>query len=277
MKALRLIPLFLLFACDGKQQIVNTGSEEIEGNGNVVEKERSVESFHGIDSGGEADVRIIPGNEEKVMVKADENLLSHLRTETKRGILHIEHEPDFTDYDELLVTVTVDGLDEITASGTGDLSIAGVLKSEELSMTLSGTGNIKGRIDASRFEGDLSGTGTLRLKGSSKKIRFDGSGTGDLIWKGIQADKAAFDISGTGDVEVKGGSSELSLQSSGTGDFKGSSFKCAQVIADLSGSGDAEVHAEERIEVDLSGSGDVEVSGDPKKKEYHNSGSGEIE
>lgn len=278
MKAQYFLPFLFLMSCS-PNDLINIGGngQKIEGNGNVTQEERSVGSFQGIDNASEADLLVIPGEEEEVKVKADKNLLSHLKTKTKNETLYIQHEPDFTNYKKLVVIVTVDDLHELEASGTGDIKIQDELKEDKLSMSLSGTGNIEGKIDAGKFRGDISGTGNLSLEGPSQDLRLKSSGTGDLSWKKAQAEKAEFDISGTGDVQIRGECGQMTITSSGTGDFEGSAFSCENVRVDLSGSGDVDVHAQKSIEVKLSGSGDVEVSGDPNEKTYRKSGSGDIE
>jgi len=53
----------------------------VDGNGNVVTEERSVSSFEKVKGSAGIDVYLTEGNENKIVVEADENLLELIETD----------------------------------------------------------------------------------------------------------------------------------------------------------------------------------------------------
>jgi len=77
--------VFTSMACDGSAFM-----QRITGSGKLVKQQRAVTDFHGIEAGGAIEVIVTAQQEYNVEVEADDNVISHVLTNVKGGVLHIE-------------------------------------------------------------------------------------------------------------------------------------------------------------------------------------------
>jgi hypothetical protein len=218
--------------------------KKIKGNGNVVTIERSTEEYDAISVAGWFDVILVEGQEGKLSIKGEENLLEYIKTEVKEGKLVIKTEKGYNLQPSswkkdggIYVTVPVESINEVSLSGSGD--IVG-----------------KKTITASEFSTSMSGSGDITLDLQSKSIT------------------AA--MSGSGDINLSGSTELFDVQISGSGDIKAYDLIADTVDARISGSADIQVTANELLIARVSGSGDIHYRGDPKKIDSKSSGSGDI-
>ena len=61
----------------------------VNGNKKVVKTERNIKGFNGVRVSSGIDVYLSQGNDEKVIVEADENLHEYILTELRDGIIHV--------------------------------------------------------------------------------------------------------------------------------------------------------------------------------------------
>ena len=66
---------------------LNSCINTIDGNGKVTKEQRAVSSFNKIDISGSYEVLINQGDEERLELEVDENLLEYIETETKNNTL----------------------------------------------------------------------------------------------------------------------------------------------------------------------------------------------
>lgn len=222
---------FLLSSCD-----LNVNS--IAGNGNVVTETRPVPEFHAVKSSGSIDVEIRPSEAFSVEVQNDENLLKYVATKVNNGVLEIFYEKGSYSNDHVKVFVSAPSLDEISSSGSADISIDGTLEnSREISIRVAGSGDVKGRVDAPSVKAFSSGSGDISLSGKTKDFLCEIKGSGDAKCGGLKSENAEVSVKGSADVHVF-----------------------------------ASVH----LKVNISGSGDVYYSGNPQNPAIKINGSGEV-
>ena len=168
------------------------------GNRNVISQERNVEGFNGIKFEGVGNVNIYPGEDYRVTVKTDSNLMDRVLTSVSGNILQISQKSGPFNPTELTINVYMPDLKNITISGTGNIKVFNG-SSSELNITLSGTGN----IDAQNFQVDditinHSGTGNLKIW-AVKTLNGTLSGTGNILYKGNPTNNVK--ITGTGNIK----------------------------------------------------------------------------
>jgi hypothetical protein len=195
---------------------VNTNS--ITGNKIVVKQDRPVTSFHGLKVSGGIDVELSQGNELKLQVEADENLLALIRTEVKDGILNIYHEDNIRNAKTMKIHLTFQKLDAITASGGCDIESKQKLSFTKLKADLSGGCDIKLECKADNLVCILSGGCDAELKGEAEICSFDVSGGCDVKASEFYLKKCMVDASGGSDVEVNV-KNELTMEASGASDI----------------------------------------------------------
>lgn len=224
--------------------IAVTNAQKIKGNGNVVTIERSTDDYDAIAVSGWFNVILVDGQEGKLSIKGEENLLEYIKTEVKEGKLVIKVKKGYNLQPSswkkdggIYVTVPVESVNEVTLSGSGD--IVG-----------------KKTISASEFSTNMSGSGDITLDVESKTVSASMSGSGDI------------NLSGTTEV--------FDVQISGSGDIEAYDLIADTVDASISGSADIKVTANKMLKARVSGSGDIHYRGDATKLDTKSSGSGDI-
>lgn len=224
--------------------IAVTNAQKIKGNGNIVTIERSTDDYDAIAVSGWFNVILVDGQEGKLSIEGEENLLEYIKTEVKEGKLVIKVKKGYNLQPSswkkdggIYVTVPVESVNEVTLSGSGD--IVG-----------------KKTISTSEFSTNMSGSGDITLDVESKTVSASMSGSGDI------------NLSGTTEV--------FDVQISGSGDIEAYDLIADTVDASISGSADIKVTANKMLKARVSGSGDIHYRGDATKLDTKSSGSGDI-
>jgi hypothetical protein len=212
----------------------------ISGNGNVREENRDIRDFNTVKTSGSIDVEIKSGDSYVLSVENDENLLPYIVTEVNNGVLNIHYKSGTNiSNDHAKVFVTAPSLNKIITSGSGDITVNGIIKNaNQIEFSLSGSGGIDAQVDAPSVKVIGSGSGNIKLSGRTKDFDCKVRGSGDVNCSGLQSENTTITISG---------------------------------------SGDAHVFASVSLKARTSGSGDIYYSGNPASPEIHTSGSGTVQ
>jgi len=176
----------------------------INGNGNIRTEKRNTGNFKSVKTSGSIDVEINSGDTYAVSAEDDDNLLPYMVTEVNDGTLDIHYRNNTSiNNDHAKVYVTAPSLDRVIVSGSADVNIRDVLKnSQNIEMSISGSGNIKGALDAPAVSVDINGSGDVTLKGRTKDFDGNISGSGDINCGALQSENATVKVSGSGNVHV---------------------------------------------------------------------------
>jgi hypothetical protein len=188
-------------------------------------------SFSSIRISGGIDVYLTQGNDEAVAVSASkEKYRDFIKTEVQGGELHISYKnPDGIGIyingsaKNLRVYVSFKALDKITASGSSDVFVTGVLDVPVLSLTMSGASDFKGEIKVSSLKVDLSGASDAKISGSATDAYIEASGASDAKCYDLVTDNCKVSASGASDINITV-NKELNVTASGASDvfYKGS-------------------------------------------------------
>ncbi|MDG1477924.1 MAG: DUF2807 domain-containing protein [Vicingaceae bacterium] len=215
---LGLVVAFTLNSC------INT----IDGNGTVTNETRSVSTFNKIDISGGFEVLLNQGNEEKIEIEADENLLELIETQVKGNTLYISSEKPIGESETLKIYITIVDVDHIDASGAIQLTNKGVYKTDNITIIVSGASDIDLDINTRILNMSMSGASETTLSGKASNF-------------GVK-------ISGAGDLDAK-------------------NLKTRNTFIDISGAGNAIVYAKKTLKIEVSGAGSVKYKGNPKIEE----------
>jgi hypothetical protein len=230
---------YLVFLFIGLTAGVFTGCEYaigIEGDGNVVAKERKVTPFDQIDVSGAFTVVLKQGEREAVTVEADENLHEIIIVKVVGGTLLIDSEQNIRQAKKREVQVTFTELDRVEISGAVTLKNESMLELKNLMIEGRGASTIDMQVAAGRLDCKFSGASTVNLTGHAEHFSVELSGASDLN---------TFDLD------------------------------AANVHLVVRGAGDARIAASEYLNVSISGAGSVIYQGDPQI-EKHISGAGSV-
>jgi predicted small secreted protein len=223
--------------------LLPTACNVVRGSGNVITEPREVSHFNRVSMGGSGELTITQGDEESLSIEADDNLLRHIHSEVKDGILFLG------------------------------------MRGSNWSDRIRPTKPIKFSLILTEIAGlDLSGSGSIRASRiTAQDLAIDISGSGDVTIGSLAAQKLDVGLSGSATCAVSGGKvSRQGIDISGSGEYRGAKLESQAVEAEISGSGHATVWVRDSLSVNISGSGEVDYFGTPGKITKEVSGSGSI-
>ncbi len=190
---LMIISVMLLMACTQR-----TGS------GNVLTEMRNVDNFVGIIVSGEMSINIIHSDKYEVKITADDNLIKHIKTVVKGGILYVEcgHQ---TEESNITVNLAMPVLNSIETEGKVDINVKSGFAVENLEIRTFGSGNIDiSGITASAAIKILSrGSGNISLTGSAKLFSCYARDAGNVFADQLESADAVAKVGGSGSIFLK--------------------------------------------------------------------------
>ena len=203
----------------------------------------NVGSFSELSLGIPANLYLRQGSNESVEIDCDDDIFEDIEFDLRGDRLVIKKEGKGWDWSrgwrksEVDIYVTMKAINAISVSGSGNIEGEGTLKTEDLELSVSGSGNMNLDLNTDDLETRISGSGSIMLAGD--------------------ANEADARISGSGKVKAEG----LTVKT---------------IEARISGSGSCYITVEEAIEASISGSGSIYYAGDPNRVISNSSGSGKV-
>jgi hypothetical protein len=191
-------------------------SNGVQGSGVAATEARDVASFRAVDLAGSNNVTIRVGEEQSVVVHADDNLLDRVTTEVQADTLVIGNAPGtFTNRSPMSVEVSMPSLDALSLTGSGNVSASGV-DARDLTVTLSGTGVVTASGTATRLDVALSGSGDAELERLvARNVHAVVSGSGQIAATAKTSLDAS--VSGTGAIDYGGDPKDVTTSITGSG------------------------------------------------------------
>lgn len=217
--AVALALLALVLAASALVWVVTRDDAEsvstVQGSGVAVTQTRDVDPFTAVDLAGANAITIGVGGEQRVVVRADDNLVSRVTTEVREGTLVVDESGSFETVVPMTVEITVPSLDGVYLTGSGTILID-AHELGALRVGLPGAGSITGAGSAGTLDVDLTGSGDVDL---GKLVARDAtvvlSGSGTVLVHVTGALEA--DVSGTGSVTYTGDPDSVDREITGTG------------------------------------------------------------
>ena len=199
-----------------------------------------VDDFSKISFGLPETLHLSQGSNESVEIEASEEAFERMKFVADGSKLKIrsKRSNSWKNWNNMKVTiyVTMKNIEEINLSGSGQIIGKNKFETDDLSLSISGSGNMEINTNSEDVDLRISGSGKIGLEGS--------------------ADRADVSISGSGSV-------------------KGENFEVNVCKASISGSGSI-ITARKEIDARISGSGSVRYNGNPDQVSGHSSGSGKV-
>ncbi len=193
-----------------------------EGSGVVIEEERSVSDFDRVSFEGIGRVIIAQGDEEGLVIEAEDNIMPRIETRVRGRTLEISFDTDrweniIRPTEPIRFHITVTDLEAVFLSGFGDIDVQDITV-ENLDVTLSGAGSISISGTAQQQDVNVSGAGAYDagdLESQVADINLSGAGSATL-WV---TDSLDVNITGLGSVSYYG-DPELEQSVSGLGNVE---------------------------------------------------------
>ena len=197
------------------------------------QEKREVSGFSSLVFRGMGRIDLLQGDHEELVIEAQPEIRSRIKTEVREESLHIDYDEDWKDWtgirslsgDKIVFKLTMREINAISISGVGSLDTP-CIETANLSLSITGPG--------------LLTVGTLK--------------TTTLV----------VNLSGVGAIDIAGHTDEMSVTLSGAGSLKASRLEAGKASVRLSGVGTATVWAKNSLETSISGAGVIEYYGSPQ-------------
>ncbi|MEO9485682.1 MAG: head GIN domain-containing protein [Ekhidna sp.] len=210
----------------------------------VLSQKRTVDvgSFSELSLGISGTVYLRQGSSDKVEIECDDDIFDEIEFEKRGDRLVIKKEGNWSwgngwRRSEVDIYVTMQNIEGLSVSGSGLIEGKGQLQTEDIELSVSGSGSMELDVASDEMELRISGSGSIRLNGT--------------------AEEAEARISGSGRVKAE----DLTVK---------------VFSARISGSGSCYITATEEVDASISGSGSVYYAGNPNRINSNSSGSGKI-
>jgi len=220
------------------------GGDRVDGSGTIQTEARQVGDFDEIILAGEGLVVVTVGPESSLSVTTDDNLLKHIETTVRGGVLEIATEQgiDIDPTESVRYEVSTPAVDKLTLTGAGDFELAAVT-ADRFAVVLSGAGDVRiGELTAADLQVDITGAGSVQVAGevTSQTVSLPGAGSYEAAE--LRSSQAAVSTSGVGSASVWV-TDELDARVTGVGsiDYYGSPSVSSSVtgIGSINSRGDA--------------------------------------
>lgn len=236
------------------------GVRAVRGSGKVVEEERQVSGFTGVELATLGNLTIELGERESLRIEAEDNLLEYFEIEVRGGTLRIRTRSGVSLRNRRPVNyyLTVKELEEIVISSSGDVE-APDLEAKRFSVSISSSGDLEmGDLEADTLQVRISSSGNMQM--------------GEL-----HADRIEVTITSSGDLDIAGGEvEEQDITITSSGEYRARNLESAEAEVHLTSSGSATIGVREYLRANLSSSGDLRYIGNPEVDKTTTS-SGDVE
>jgi len=186
------------------------------GNGERVTRTYNLDPYNEIEISGGYEINLVPSESREVILKVDENLVDEINIYVRGDRLIIESERMLFSPKGIMIEIPAHNITELTSSGASNIICNDPLKSDELTIELSGAGKIDLHLDVADVSVELSGAALVYLEGVARSLDVEMSGAGSVEADGLEVVDCNIDISGVGSALVNV-SGSLDAQVSGLG------------------------------------------------------------
>lgn len=205
--------------------------------GGETKEKREVAKFQSLDLAISATVHLRQGGSQSLELEGDADDLEKIITEVSGSELKIKTRPGSWNIGRVTVYLTMEQIEDLNISGSGSIKAETGIKSNNLSMVISGSGSINiPDLSVQRVSSVISGSGNISYAGNSttNDSKIVVTGSGNVNAEGLGSNNANITITGSGDCKVNA-NEKLDVQITGSGSvfYKGK----ALINANVTGSG----------------------------------------
>ena len=188
------------------------------GNGNVQEENRKLSGFTAIEVTDGIDVVLLQAESEKVVVKADENLLDNIETVVSGNTLKISAKGSIRRAKAFDVYVTVKNLERLEASSGSDVATKETVNLDEVVIRMSSGSDLDMSLNARQLTCKLSSGSDANLSGKVEILMAEAHGGSDISAKKLATKKCTLKAHGGSDASINV-TGELDIEAHGASDI----------------------------------------------------------
>jgi hypothetical protein len=192
----------------------------IKGNGNVQLENRTLnQSFNAIKASQGLDVYLTQGNEESIVIEADENLHNLIKTEVKDNELRIYAEKNIGYASSKKIMVTFKDISKITSTSGSDIVSTNTIHANNLELNSSSGSDMKLDINTNSLYCNSSSGSDLKLSGKTEKLFAEASSGSDIKAADLITESSQVKATSGADITVNT-AKELTADANSGGDIK---------------------------------------------------------
>ena len=212
--------------------------EKIIGEGDLRTETRTTGNFTGIEAQVSGNLYYAQGNEHKIELTAQQNILNVIETPiiNNKVVIRFKNNARVRDHEQITIRVTAPSVTSIGSSGSGNVTVSGPLAGNNLYFSLSGSGDMTlPMVTANYLETTTSGSGNITIAGGTtvtEKLKISGSGNIDA--QHVLSKTATTNTSGSGNIKLNAAENlNVTISGSGSVYYSGSPL----INVNISGSG----------------------------------------
>ncbi len=188
----------------------------------TITKNFNVGSFSAIESEIVGNIIFTQSSSTSVLAEGDDNMVNRLIVTVDGDKLNISMKDNTkikfrNKRSKLTIKISSPNLYKIDSDGVGNISLAGVVKTEKLHIDSDGVGNITAsQLECSRLSVESDGVGNIQLKGKGQFAEYESNGVGNVDARDFVVEDAIVNSTGVGSVKCFA-SKNIELYSSGVG------------------------------------------------------------
>jgi Putative auto-transporter adhesin, head GIN domain len=206
--------------------------ESIEGSGNIITKEVSVQPFDALTAGGVFNVILQQGSKEQVKIEAEDNLQPLFEVKNEGSTLKINFKKDLNlkHTKKMNVYVTFKNLKSLNISSVGNVTAKGSLSFNNLSLENNSVGNVDLDLAAQKLSVKNNSVGSLKLSGKVDNAVIKSNSVGSIQASGLVVQVMDIQNDGVGGAEVNA-VKELKVRDSFLGKVKNTGSATAKKLS----------------------------------------------
>lgn len=177
---------------------------KVDGSGNVVTKEVSVQPFDQLNVGGVFSVQLSQGSKEEVKIEADDNLQEYFEVKNDGSQLSVTMKKDvnINSKKKMKVYITFKKLKSLHLKTVGDVSSNGTLAFGDLEIDNKSVGSIDLKLTAQTVTINNKSVGDVSLTGNADKVVIKNKSVGSINAGEFVVQTLDIDNDGIGSAEV---------------------------------------------------------------------------
>ncbi|HEX7846982.1 MAG TPA: head GIN domain-containing protein [Chitinophagaceae bacterium] len=178
--------------------------KKIEGSGNVVTKNITVQSFDQLDVSGVFSVQLTQGSKEELKIEADDNLQEYFEVKNEGSKLSVGMKKDvnYSTKSKMKVYITFKKLSDLDLKTVGNVSSSGNLNFDKLDIDNKSVGNVDLDITAQSVKIDNKSVGNVKLSGKADNVIIKNKSVGSIEAANFAVQTMDIDNNGVGSAEV---------------------------------------------------------------------------
>jgi hypothetical protein len=145
--------------------------EKITGSGHVVTKERNLDAFTKIEVSQGLDCEVTQGNDQKVVIEADDNLQDGIITTVSNGVLKISSKyNNYYNVKSKKIMVQIPNISSLESTSAAYLVTKNIIKGDNIALKSSSASKLNANIEADYVALEASSGSDLNVEGKALEV-----------------------------------------------------------------------------------------------------------